>query len=133
MNSTLRMADCMTKSPLTVDRTTSLAAALKIMEDKGFRHLPVVAGKRLLGVVSERELRCLENMRGFDSAGCTVEDCTLGPTFTVPPDALVSDVAREMAERKVGSAVVADGEEVVGLFTTVDAMRVLADVLSASP
>ena len=125
------IADHMTRSPITVEKTTSLAAALKIMEEHGFRHLPVVEQDKLLGVVSERELRCLENMEGFNSAHCVVEDFTLGPTYAVAPDALVRDVAHEMAVRKLGSAVVVEGTKVVGMFTTVDALRVLAGVLGA--
>lgn len=132
MSKTILIADHMTRSPITVDKTTSLAAALKIMEEHGFRHLPVVEGGQLLGVVSERELRCLENMEGFNSAHCIVEDFTLGPTYTVAPDSLVRDVARVMAERKLGSAVVVEGTKVVGMFTTIDALRVLASVLGAS-
>ncbi len=132
MSKTILIADHMTRSPITVDKTTSLAAALKIMEENGFRHLPVVEGGQLLGVVSERELRCLENMEGFNSAHCVVEDFTLGPTYAVAPDSLVRDVARAMAERKLGSAVVVEGTKVVGMFTTIDALRVLASVLDAS-
>ena len=132
MSKTILIADHMTRSPITVDKTTSLAAALKIMEENGFRHLPVVEGGQLLGVVSERELRCLENMEGFNSAHCVVEDFTLVPTYAVAPDSLVRDVARAMAERKLGSAVVVEGTKVVGMFTTIDALRVLASVLDAS-
>ena len=132
MPTSFRIADHMTKSPVTVDPTTSLAAALKNMEEHRFRHLPVVEDGKLLGVVSERELRCLENMEGFNSAHCVVEDFTLGPTYSVSPEALVRDVARVMADRKLGSAVVVDGDAVVGVFTTVDALRILADVLTSA-
>lgn len=130
MDRDLRIADCMTKSPVTAERRTSLAEALKIMEDHGFRHLPVVDGKKLIGLVSERELRALENMQGFNSAGCTVEDFSLVPPYAVGPDAPVREVAAEMAKRRVGSAAVVQGEEVVGVFTTVDALQLLARLLS---
>ncbi len=132
MSKTILIADHMTRSPITVDKTTSLAEALKIMEEHGFRHLPVVESDKLLGVVSERELRCLENMEGFNSAHCTVEDFTLGPTYAVAPDSPVREVARVMAERKLGSAVVVEGDKVVGMFTTIDALRVLASVLGSA-
>ena len=46
----------MTRSPVTVERSTTLARALEIMVTNGFRHLPIVEGRRPVGVVSEREL-----------------------------------------------------------------------------
>ncbi|MBK8255076.1 MAG: CBS domain-containing protein [Polyangiaceae bacterium] len=131
MSLDLHIRDHMTKSPITVDRRTTLAEALKIMEERGFRHLPVVDGSKLVGLVSERELRALENMQGFNSAGCTVEDFSLVEPYSVAPNALVRDVAFDMATRKIGSAAVIENGEVVGVFTTIDALRLLVDLLSA--
>lgn len=119
----------MTRSPVTVQRSTSMAKALKLIEEHGFRHLPVLDGERLCGLVSERDLRVVENMRGIDSAFCTVGDFILGPPYAVEPGTSLREVARVMMERKLGSAVVVEGDAVVGLFTTTDALRVLADVL----
>ncbi len=60
---------------------------------------------------------------------CVVGDFILGVPYTVSPDAPLRDVARTMAEQKFGSAVVVDGDEVTGVFTTTDALRALAAVL----
>jgi CBS domain-containing protein len=119
----------MTRSPVTVERSTTLARALEIMISNGFRHLPIVEGKRPVGVVSERELRVVENMHGVDSAMCVVGDFILGAPYTVAPGASLREVARTMAEHKFGSALVVDGDEVTGVFTTTDALRALAAVL----
>jgi acetoin utilization protein AcuB len=99
------------------------------MVHEGFRHLPIVEGRRPVGLVSERELRVVENMHGVDSAMCVVGDFILGAPYTVAPDAPLRDVARTMAEQKYGSAIVVDGGEVVGVFTTTDALHALAAVL----
>lgn len=123
------VSSCMTRSPITVLRSTSMAQAFKIMQERGFRHLPVVDQGRLVGLVSERDLRVVENMRAVDSAFCSVGDFILAPPYSVGPDAPVREVARVMIERKCGSAVVVEGEKVIGLFTTTDALAVLADVL----
>jgi CBS domain-containing protein len=125
----LTIASFMTKSPVLVERTTTMARALRTMDEQGFRHLPVVDGGQLVGCVSERELKIVENMRGVDSAMCIVGDFVLGPPYSVAHDALLRDVARTMAEKKYGSAVVVEGERVVGLFTTTDALRALAGIL----
>jgi acetoin utilization protein AcuB len=129
MATDLTIAGFMTKSPVLVERTTTMARALRTMDEQGFRHLPVVDGGHLVGCVSERELKIVENMRGVDSAMCIVGDFVLGPPYSVAPDALLRDVARTMAEKKYGSAVVVERETVVGLFTTTDALRALAGIL----
>ncbi|WP_050433563.1 CBS domain-containing protein [Chondromyces crocatus] len=122
----------MTRSPITVERSATMAHAFKIMVEHGFRHLPVVDGDRLVGLVSERELRVVENMKGIDSAFVTVGDFILEPPYAVGPETPVHDVALTMSQRKVGSAIVVDGDKVVGLFTTTDALRVLAELLAPS-
>ncbi len=122
----------MTQSPTLVERTTTMARALRLMEEQGIRHLPVVDGGRLVGCISERELKIVENMRGVDSALCIVGDFILGPPYSVAPDARLCEVARTMAERKCGSAVVVEGDRVVGVFTTPDALKALAGLLEGS-
>lgn len=119
----------MTQSPVTVERGATLARALEIMVSHGFRHLPIVEGRRPVGIVSERELRVVENMHGVDSALCVVADFILGAPYTVSPGASLREVAQTMAENKYGSAIVVDGGEVVGVFTTTDALRALAAIL----
>ncbi|MRG97237.1 CBS domain-containing protein [Polyangium spumosum] len=120
----------MTRSPLTVPRTTTMARAMKLLDEHGFRHLPIVdeAGK-LIGLLSERELKIVENMRVVDAGMACVEDFILGPPYSVSPETPLAEVTRTMAEKKYGSAVVVEGDTVVGLFTTVDALRALTAML----
>ncbi len=119
----------MTRSPTVVDRTTTMARALHIMQEHGIRHLPIVEGERLVGCVSERDLKLVENMRAVDSAMCIVGDFILGPPYSVAPDAPLRDVCLAMADKKYGSAIVTEGERVVGVFTTSDALRAVASLL----
>ncbi len=129
MTSAPSIGSFMTKSPTLAERSTTMARALRVMEEQGIRHLPILDGQRLVGCVSERELKIVENMRGVDSALCIVGDFILGPPYSVSPDASLREVARTMAEKKYGSAVVVEGERVVGVFTTTDALRALASLL----
>lgn len=124
------VGEFMTKSPIVVEKTTSMGQALRIMKEQGFRHLPVVTNGHLMGVVSERELRIVENMRGIDHALAIVGDFILGEPYKVEPSAPLREVARTMAENKYGSVVVCEGEAVVGVFTTTDALRALASLLA---
>lgn len=120
----------MTPSPVTVTRMTTMARAMKMLEEHGFRHLPIVddAGQ-LVGCLSERELKIVENMRVVDAGMACVEDFILGPPYAVSPDTPLHEVTRTMAEKKYGSAIVVEDGRVVGMFTTVNALRALSAVL----
>jgi acetoin utilization protein AcuB len=120
----------MTPSPVTAPRNTTMARAMKLLDEHGFRHLPIVddAG-HLVGCLSERELKIVENMRVVDAGMACVEDFILGPPYAVSPETPLREVTRTMAENKHGSAVVVEGDRVVGMFTTINALRALSSVL----
>lgn len=118
----------MTANPVAIASDRTLAEAHRLMREKQIRHLPVVDEGRLVGVVSQRDLYLLETLQGIDPDAERVEEAMTAEPFTVTPDASLDEVASTMAEHKYGSAVVLDGGAVVGLFTTVDALRALAAV-----
>ena len=119
----------MTLSPQVVSSGQTLAQAHQLMRERNVRHLPVVDDGRLVGVVSQRDLYLLETLKGVDQGAETVEEAMSPEPFAVSPDAPLDEVALAMAEHKHGSAVVVDQGVVVGLFTTVDALRALAALL----
>jgi acetoin utilization protein AcuB len=53
--------------------------------------------------------------------------------YSVSADASLASVATKMAERKYGSAVVVQGERVIGVFTTIDALKALASLIKPRP
>ena len=115
----------MTPTPLTIDPETLLSAAAEIMREQGIRHLPVVQNGDLLGVLSERDVnvvRCLHTVTlDTVNAGKIMHEAP----FSVLPDTPLADVAAQMAKKRYGSAIVEEGGEVVGIFTTVDGLRAL--------
>lgn len=119
----------MTVGPIVVGLSNTLADAHRIMRERSIRHLPVVDGGALVGVVSQRDLYLLETLKGVDPATETVDEAMTADPFTVAPGAALEDVAAEMARRKVGSAVVLDRGSVIGVFTTTDALRALSALL----
>src|SRR5512139_3073111 len=119
----------MTLSPQVISSGHTLAQARQVMRERNIRHLPVVDDGRLVGVVSQRDLYILETLKGVDPAAETVKEAMSPEPFAVRPEAPLDEVALAMAEHKYGSAVVVDQGVVVGLFTTVDALRALATVL----
>jgi len=122
----------MTPSPHTIAAEQKLAAAHELMRRHGIRHLPVLAAGRIIGLVSERDILLVESLPRTDPTTTTVEDAMVEDVFTVPPDAPVGEVIETMIDRKLGSAIVCDGDRVAGVFTTVDALRALHQLLEGS-
>lgn len=121
----------MTTVPITVGRSETVASAHKIMREHDIRHLPVVDGETLVGIVSQRDLHLIETLKDVDAQKVAVEDAMTTNPYTVSPDAQLDEVVAEMAEKKYGSALVVSNHKVVGVFTTVDAMRAFADLLAS--
>jgi acetoin utilization protein AcuB len=115
----------MTPGPLTIDPDRSLALARQIMLQHHVRHLPVLSGGRIVGLLSERDLLLVEGVPGVDPASARVEEAMVQDVFTVPPETPLGEVVETMIERKLGSAIVVEGAQVVGVFTTLDALVAL--------
>lgn len=123
------IGDLMTPAPHTIGSDQKLAMAHKVMRDHALRHLPVLRGGRLVGVLTQRDLFFLETVAGVDIAIDNVTDAMSPDVYSVTPDEPLHDVVRTMADRKIGCAVVVDRGAVVGIFTATDALRHLADQL----
>jgi acetoin utilization protein AcuB len=117
----------MTRQPWTIRHDASLKLAGQLMREHHVRHLPVLDAGKLVGIVSERDV-FLFDRRG--EADTKVEDAMSVDVYGVKSTDPIEGVVASMAERKLGCAVVLDRRgEVEGIFTTVDALRVLVDVL----
>ena len=124
------VSDWMTRQPATVAPDSSIAAALGRMHSAEVRHLLVVETDRLVGIVSHRDWRRLgagETPAGWENqavARIMTED-----PVTVAPETPVIVAARVLLERKIGCLPVRDGETIVGIFTTSDALDALLSAL----
>lgn len=121
----------MTTAPHSIGRDQPIAMAQRVMHDHRIRHLPVLDGGALVGMITERDVALATGLRGVDVSTMKVEDAMTGVVYTVRPEAPLDEVVREMAEHRYGSAVVVSNAKVVGVFTTVDACRALAELLHA--
>lgn len=119
----------MTPGPHTIARNQSLSAAHRLMRDHQVRHLPVLDGGSIVGVVSQRDLLLIESLPGVNPTDVRVEEAMVEDVFAVAPDAPIGEVIETMIDRKLGSAIVTEGERVIGVFTTVDALRALHQLL----
>ena len=109
--------------------SATVADATTLMADRSIRHVPVIDGGRVIGMVTERDLALIETLKDVDPTKVTVEDAMTPAPYTVAPDALLDEVVATMAEHRYGSAVVVDNQHVVGVFTTVDALVAFSDLL----
>ncbi len=130
MNKIPTVADFMSHQVITIGREQSLARARRLMAEHGIRHLPVLHGGVLVGMLSQRDLVAIDALPDVDPERVPVGEALLGETFEVPRDASLRSVVERLARERLGSVVVRDGREVVGVFTTVDAMNVLGDMLA---
>lgn len=128
----LTVQQFMTRSPHTIGQDQTLTAAHRMMRDHDIRHLPVLEGGKLVGIVSQRDLLIIESLKDVDPDMVKVSEAMSTEVYTVGPDTSVREIASEMATQKYGSAVVMDHGQVIGVFTTVDALRVLYGLLEVS-
>lgn len=118
----------MTTMPHTIGNDIPLKKAKAMMSEFHIRHLPVLEGGKLVGILTERDIALASSFQG--AAEMKVEDIMMPMTYTVRPEGRLDNVVMEMAEHKYGSAVVQlENGKIVGIFTAVDGLRVLGDIL----
>jgi acetoin utilization protein AcuB len=115
--------------PHTIGRTQTMAKAHEVMRGHRIRHLPVLEGGRLVGIVSDRDLHLVETLKDVDPEQVLVEDAMTPEPYCVTPETPLRDVVQTMAEHKYGCALVVERGLVMGVLTTVDVCRALADRL----
>ncbi len=131
MVSSLTVGSVMTRLPFVVSIDDGIDVAESIMKEHGVRHVPVVDGDALVGIVSQRDVALLLNPAlsfGDRRRVRTRSVCTRNP-YVVAEDEPLDRVVLEMADRHLGSAIVAREGRVIGIFTVTDACRLLSRLL----
>jgi acetoin utilization protein AcuB len=130
--------DIMTRNPTVIHPQDTLRTAIESMATVGCRRLPVVAGGRLVGIVTTLDIREALNSpivlreRWQDEElinHATVEACMTPNPVTVTPTTAVMDAARLMRDRKIGGLPVVEGERLVGIVTETDLLDALIKLL----
>ncbi len=123
------VGDRMTTVPRCLAPHETLRTARALMVREGIRHLPVLEGDRLVGIVSERDLRFASQLPSAEGDALPIEQVMVRKPYSVRPETPLNVAARVMAERRLGSVVVVDGKNVIGILTTTDALAALVDLL----
>jgi acetoin utilization protein AcuB len=137
----MRVGDYMTKDPITVEEDASMKEAMLLLRMHHIRHLPVAMGRLLVGLVSDRDIKraAPSILSGIDKSEFEqlMEDTPVSrimtrEPFTVSENTPLIEAVQILIEKKFGSLPVVDGKELIGIFTEIDALKVLLDTLNRS-
>jgi acetoin utilization protein AcuB len=121
----------MTAMPHSVRKDLPIKDALGMMREHHIRHLPVQEGGKLVGVITDRDVKLASGFN--DSIGLTVEEVMSPEPYTAVPETPLDHVVREMAAHKYGCAIIQQKNgKVVGIFTATDGMRAFGELLQAN-
>ena len=129
--------DYMSINPITVEPNDSIGDALELLKDHSIRRLPVVSKNKLVGLVTETDL-----LKASPSAATSlsiheinylypkikIRDIMTREVVTISPDAAIEEAAVIMREKKFGTLVVAEKDNLVGLITESDLFKAFIDV-----
>jgi acetoin utilization protein AcuB len=129
----LLVRDWMTRKLVTLSPEASVAEALTLCRERRIRHIPILEEGRLIGMVSDRDLRDASPALGDAERASTLQEIRVGDVMTrevstTVPEESIENVAQEMYELKIGSLPVVaeeDEEKLLGIVTSSDVMRAL--------
>lgn len=121
----------MTPFPHFVSSADPVEEVERLMREYRIRHVPVQDDGKVVGIVSERDLHHLvhPSLPAADKARIRVRSIRLPDPFLVEVDTPLAQVVREMAERRIGSAIVVKHGKLVGILSVTDVCRVLGELL----
>jgi acetoin utilization protein AcuB len=123
------VADRMTRNPTTVCPQETLADARGKMTGGGFRQLPVIADGRVVGIITDRDIR----EHSMQLRLTTVATVMTEQVLTVTPKTSLTAAARMLLEHKIGGLPVLEGEKLVGIITSSDFLKAFIDMTDRSP
>jgi acetoin utilization protein AcuB len=131
----LTVGDWMTHNPQTIDADASVVEAIHVLREKNIRRLPVMKNGKLAGLVTEKMLlgymptkaTTLDQWELQYILNKTPVTAAMNPTpHTVRPDALISEAAKLLHDRKLNGIIVVDDEgDLIGILTTTNALEAL--------
>src|SRR5664280_3830110 len=126
--------DIMRSPAVAISADTTLQDAYRTMREQGIRHLPVLAGEKLVGVVTDRDLRLATSALAPSPfpPGSLVSAVMSRKPVTADASDPVEDAARIMRERKIGCLPILDDGRLIGIITGLDLLDALISMTGAS-
>jgi len=119
----------MSRSPACIAGHRSLKDAWTMMQHERVRHLPVLEGGAVVGMISQRDLGLLGTQAPARLDEVAVEEAMSGEPYVVGPSTSLLAVVATMSAQRLGAAIIVDGGHVVGVFTTTDALALLTGLV----
>ena len=129
----LKVSDYMTTSVLTERENSDIINIIKIFDEGEIRHMPIIDdNNHPIGMISQRDTKVIDNIEY--ASQFTAGDIMKRDPVVVWEYASLKSVAALMAIKKIGSVIVVNKTKVViGIFTSIDALNALFDVLDDDP
>jgi acetoin utilization protein AcuB len=127
----MRIGDIARTELVTVPPSAGLGDVLHLLNRKGVRHILVVDESRLVGIISDRDIKTeLALSAGAELGGQarTARQIMTADPITIAPGATVQDAARRMMSARVSALPVVHDGRLVGIVTETDLLRVLSDL-----
>lgn len=106
----------------------SIYKAFDLMHENGVRHLPVLKGDKVVGIISDRDLSVLGKIESLDDI--LVDNVMTPDPCTIFENTPLVDAAYTMSSKKIGSVLVNDmNGKFLGIFTSTDALNALIEIL----
>jgi acetoin utilization protein AcuB len=115
----MKVADYMTPEPTCVGPHDSLTAAIQLIDAGDFRAVPVISNGKLVGIVSDRDIRKHSHNREETKIGAIMSE----DPICISPDDSINEAIRMLLSNKIGGLPVLKDDKLVGIFTTTDVLR----------
>ena len=132
----IRVRDCMSVDPATVGPKDSLQKVVSLLRRRDIRSVPVVENGRLIGIVTDRDVRQVAPayplFRDEDEIHRYTENLTVtaamtADPMTIAPDAPLVEAAKVLETYRISSMPVVDDRRPVGMLTVTDVLRVFVE------
>ncbi len=118
-----------TPNPVTASIDTPVDKLVQLMQEHEIRHIPIVKDNDVVGIISERDLRIAASLSSREKMQVRAEDIMVTNLVTVSSGASLDEVAFEMSQKKIGSVIVNDENDMLlGIFTVTDALNALIEI-----
>lgn len=120
----MKVRDIMKPAPVTATEVTRLGEALQTMMKHRIRHLPIVRGDRLCGILSERDILHYRAVTAYreDWWRAPVTAAMVASVQTVGPDDSLTEVAGRLADSRIGALPIVDGGKLLGIVSVIDVL-----------
>jgi acetoin utilization protein AcuB len=134
----LRVRDTMVRDVATLGPEASVAQAWELCRERDVRHVPIVEDGRLVGLISDRDLRDASPVRKTGDGNeenvfgwASMRDIMSRDLVTIGPYDTIDHAAKEIHDRRIGCLPVVEDGKLVGIITSSDMMRTLIDLFGA--